>query len=288
MPLLICFSWKDGYYAGPPPGYGAGLPTTSRSPAAPNCHPLRTLEHDCRLGSPEADLKPQIERPEGAVVSTAGRVVPAGSNIRGVVLSAASRQVPAGGNRTIPETTPRMFISAPASLLRRQLPTPDLQGGKVVTGQHPPRRHAAELRASIPSHLPRFGGKKAVQWAPATKVASTASRGILRRFGHGQVWTVSFSIELTICAQRYTVHCHPLRSQKADIEAFENELVKRVAKGHQETLWAFLDYQTYSLTFQRSGRTSTITIPTDVDSLRDAAFRSFLNAVPDGAKVSLD
>jgi hypothetical protein len=268
--------------------YGAGLPTTSRSPAAPNCHTLHHLEHDRRWGSTEADLKPQIERPEGVVVGAAGRVVPARSNIKGAVLSAASRQVPAGGNRSIPETTPRMFISAPARLLRRQLPPTEIRGSMVVTGQHPPRSHADEFRASIPSHEPRFGGQKAIRWAPATKVAATASRGILRRFGHGQLWTLSFSIELTICAQRYTVHCDPLRLHKADIEEFENELVKRVARGHQETLRAFLDYQTYFLTFQRSGRTSTITIPTEVDSLRDAAFKSFLNAVPDGAKVSLD
>jgi hypothetical protein len=209
---------------------------------------------------------------------------------RAAVLSLVDPQPSSGKATSIYKATNGKSVAAPPSKHSRQVPTAVNTRDAEVTGlQATAQCHQATApTASVPTQqtLPEL--KKAVSWVPVTKVAGIPGRGILRRFGYGKRWTFPFSLEFTICARRYTVDFNPLESHKACIEKFENELVRRVAAEHQETLRAFFAYHEYSLTFTRSGATLTTVIPTDCNALRDAAFKTFLNAIPEGAKVTLD
>jgi hypothetical protein len=199
------------------------------------------------------------------------------------VLSPVNRQTPPGKNTSIYERTNGKSVAAPLGTHSRQVATTVNTLDAAIMGLQ-----ATAPKANVPTPQPLPARKKIVSWAPATKVAGTPGRGILRRFGYGQRWTFPFSVEFTICARRYTVDFDPLETHKACIETFENELVRRVAADHQGTLRAFFAYHEYSITFTRSGATLTTVIPTDCNALRDAAFKTFLNAIPEGAKVTLD
>jgi hypothetical protein len=64
-------------------------------------------------------------------------------------------------------------------------------------------------------------------------------------------------------------------------------LIEEVAEEHKTTLRAFLRYNQYALSFKRLARESQIPIPTGTPMVREAAIRTFLNAVFRGATVRL-
>jgi hypothetical protein len=199
---------------------------------------------------------------------------------------------PALGRRNMSahQATHQQSVAPSRSTVSRSFSTVSNQGIQGAVGQHAVeysrQDNRQKGRAFIQQALP--ADKKVVHWAPTATVVGTPGRGILRRFGYGQVWTLPFSVHFIICAQKYTVLFEPLQSHKADIDTFEYELTKRVATEHKDSLRAFMGYQEYSLSFDRAGRTSTIVIPITDKALRNAAFKTFLNGVPKGALVTLD
>jgi hypothetical protein len=101
-----------------------------------------------------------------------------------------------------------------------------------------------------------------------------------------ELWTVPFSVALTICAHKYTIRFGPTKANTASIVRFENGLLNAVHQEHRDTLQAFLKYE-YTLSFDRLLRTSNTIIPPGLLELRDAALKTFLNAVTKDAMVSL-
>jgi hypothetical protein len=206
------------------------------------------------------------------------------------ILRLAEEPALARRNMSADQAIHQQPVAALRSTFRGSVSTVGNQGIQAAVGQHAVGQSRQENRqtgrAFSQQALP--AGKKVVHWAPTATVVGTPGRGILRRFGYGQVWTLPFSVHFIICAQKYTVLFEPLQSHKADIDTFEYELTKRVATEHKDTLRAFMGYQEYSLSFDRAGRTSTIVIPITDKALRNATFKTFLNGVPKGALVTLD
>jgi hypothetical protein len=145
----------------------------------------------------------------------------------------------------------------------------------------------ALLASTQKDHVPP--SKKVVHWATVPKVGGTPLPAIQHHtHRRSQITTVRFTVNFVICGQSYTVHVPPLQSNKAGVQEFEARLIREVASDHKETLRAFLTFNEYWLTFKRPSRTSKVLIPTGEHVLRDAAFKTFLNAVFRDANVQLE
>jgi hypothetical protein len=183
-------------------------------------------------------------------------------------------------------------VAPTASTLSRQELVASKEAAQEISGIKTATQGAAAIaaaaRTSTATTLSRPDTQKFVRWSSAIRVKGTPRGGILRSFKKVKVWTVRFTLQMRICAKNYTIHFNPMEAVNATSIAFEYALVEAVDGDHKATLWAFLDYHDYSLSFHGSSGTCTIVIPTTVDSLRDAAFNTFLNAVPKDSIVRLD
>jgi hypothetical protein len=142
------------------------------------------------------------------------------------------------------------------------------------------------VRTGIVRPPVQLAATKSVHWALTPRVTGTVPPSILRTCKQAAIWTVPFVVELTICGHMYKIHFDPVISGTARVAAFEKRLVNAVYEGHQETLAAFLRYE-YTLRFSRLLRMSSTIIPANGSELRGAAFKTFINAVPKHAVVSL-
>jgi hypothetical protein len=107
----------------------------------------------------------------------------------------------------------------------------------------PELRPANMVRTGIVRPPVPLAATNSVHWAPIARVTGTVPPSILRPCKQAAIWTVPFVVELTICGHIYKIHFDPVSSDTARVAAFEKRLVNAVYKGHQETLAAFLRYE---------------------------------------------
>jgi hypothetical protein len=256
MVSLTSSSYRYGYIGSAPPSYGRSASTLSAHRTPMNTYNLQNFNDERAWAAADGYMPQQITHPNTAC------------------------------NDHVPKPTSGVVQEATRKGNEEQV-RPVKSATTVTQTEHAPPG-ARYIPAAIPTARWKATAEKMVHWGTGPKVGRAPRPAIRRTQRQRELFTVRFTVNFVICAQSYTVHVLPLEFNQAGVDPFEAQLIREVAKDHEETLRAFLTFNEYSLTFQRPSRTSSTVIPTGEHVVRDAAFKTFLNAVFRDANVSLE